>query len=188
MHLILGSKSPRRAELLASLGVIFDVRTKETEETYPADMLVEEVPLYIAEKKTNALIPELQSNEVLLCADTVVISNQRILGKPVDRPDAIQMLTSLSGISHTVVTGVVLHSLSKTIRFSCTTEVFFRTLTNEEIEFYVDTFQPYDKAGGYGIQEWIGHAAVEKIIGSYSNVVGLPTQEVYLAWKQFTDK
>jgi septum formation protein len=185
MKLILGSKSPRRKELLAGLGFDFEVRTKETDESFPVEMQPSDVALYIASKKAAELVSEITETELLICADTVVIIDSTILGKPKSREEAIGMLRSLSGKTHTVITGVVLFSLKKEVRLSVATSVVFNSLGMEEIENYVDSYQPFDKAGSYGIQEWIGYAAIERIEGSYTNVVGLPTHEVYQALKQF---
>lgn len=185
MKLILGSKSPRRKELLAGLGFDFEVRTKETDESFPAEMQPSDVALYIASKKAAELVSELTEAELLICADTVVIIDSIILGKPESREEAIAMLRALSGKTHTVITGVVLVSLKKEVRLSVATSVVFNSLGLEEIENYIDLYQPFDKAGSYGIQEWIGYAAIERIEGSYTNVVGLPTHEVYQALKQF---
>ena len=185
MKLILGSKSPRRKELLAGLGFDFEVRTKETDESFSSEMQPIDVALFIASKKAAELASDLTDEEILICADTVVIIDSIILGKPANREEAIEMLLGLSGRTHTVVTGVVIASLQKEIQLSVSTSVVFHTLGLEEIENYIDTYQPFDKAGSYGIQEWIGYAAIERIEGSYTNVVGLPTHEVYQALKQF---
>lgn len=185
MKLILGSKSPRRKELLSLLGFSFEVRTKETDETFPKTLKCNEVAQFVAEKKTEALISELSEDEVLICSDTIIVIDDQILGKPADQADAIAMLEKLSGREHSVITGVVIASLEKRVSFSVTTNVFFQPLSSEEIRYYIDQFQPYDKAGSYGIQEWIGYAAIQRIEGSYNNVVGLPTHEVYQALKQF---
>lgn len=185
MKLILGSKSPRRKELLSALGYIFEVRTKDTDESFPAMLNCTGVAQYVAEKKSEAMMQDLADDEVLICADTVVIIDDQILGKPSTRDKAIDMLEKLSGREHLVITGVVISSLERQISFSVTTTVFFQPLSGEEIRFYVDKFQPFDKAGSYGIQEWIGYAAIQRIEGSYNNVVGLPTHEVYQALKEF---
>lgn len=185
MKLILGSKSPRRSELLRQLGFQFEVRTKETDEAFPQNLSVEEVAEYVAQKKADDLLSELVNDEYVLCADTTVVIDKVILGKPSDRNDAIRMLSLLSGRQHRVITGVVIISLEKQIRFSVTTFVQFHPLSLDEITRYIDEYQPFDKAGSYGIQEWIGYAAIQRIEGSYNNVVGLPTHEVYQALKQF---
>lgn len=185
MKIILGSKSPRRKDLLGQLGLTFEIRTKETDETYPEELKLEEIAEYVAEKKADELFSELKDDEILLCADTIVIVDDEILGKPHTEENAIIMLGKLNGKSHKVVTGVVLCSLEKRIKFSVVTEVFFKPLSGEAIENYVREFKPFDKAGSYGIQEWIGAAGIQKIIGSYNNVVGLPTCEVYEALELF---
>lgn len=181
--LILGSGSPRRRELLSELGFSFEVRTKDTDEScdgVPAN----EQALFVAEKKAIALIDTLSENEILLCADTVVIHKERTLNKPSGRDEAIQMLASLSGHTHVVTTGIVVYHSGQFIRQSVTTEVEFLTIPTEAIERYVYTMRPFDKAGSYGIQEWIGHAFVKRINGSYNNVVGLPTCEVFALLKE----
>ena len=177
--LILGSSSPRRKQLLESLGFDFCIRTKETDESFPSELHVREVAEYVAWKKANALISEINNNEVLICADTVVVLGDEILGKPIDREDAISMLSRLSNQKHEVITGVVCYSKERNRSFSTSTYVHFNRLLKEEISFYVDTYQPFDKAGSYGIQDWIGCVGIQRIEGSYTNVVGLPTQEVY---------
>ena len=183
--LILGSKSPRRKELLESLGIPFTIRTKDTDESFPTSTPPFDVPLFIANKKANALKEEVANDEIILCADTVVIINNTILGKPIDENEAITMLQLLSGKTHDVITGVVIASKDKTVMFDVTTKVTFKTLDAEEIKHYVVNYKPFDKAGAYGIQEWIGFIGVTSITGSYFNVVGLPTHEVYEALKSF---
>ena len=185
MKLILGSKSPRRKELLSSIGFDFEVRTKETDESFPTTLNSNEVALFIANKKTEELIIDLKDDEIVLCADTVVIIDGVILGKPKDKDEAIHMLEQLSGRDHIVITGVVIASNEKKIQFQSTTIVSFLPLSNDEIQGYIDNYKPFDKAGSYGIQEWIGAAAIQRIEGSYNNVVGLPTHEVYQALKKF---
>jgi septum formation protein len=185
MNLILGSKSPRRQELLKGLGFNFSVRASETDESYSNDLPVSEVAAFIASKKSNHLINSLTSNDLLLCADTIVTVDEVILGKPNGRSEAIQMLELLSGRNHKVMTGVCLSSLEKQIVFTVTTTVFFNSLSKDVISHYVDFYKPYDKAGAYGIQEWIGFVAVDRIEGSYTNVVGLPTFETYQSITQF---
>lgn len=185
MKLILGSKSPRRSELLGQLGFDFEIRTKETDESFPSIIKSDQVALFVAEKKAAEMIPDLEADEVLICADTVVVIDEEILGKPADKKEAIEMLEKLSGREHSVITGVVIVSKERKSSFSVTTKVFFHPLSGEEIRHYVESFEPYDKAGSYGIQEWIGYAAIQRIEGSYNNVVGLPTHEVYQAIKNF---
>ncbi len=177
--IVLGSKSPRRQELLAGIGMEFTIRTKDTDESYPDELNPIEVPVYIAQNKATALLSELAEDEILVCADTVVIVDNTILGKPNNVNEAIEMLQLLSGKTHLVTTGVVISSKLKTNSFSSTTEVTFKDLSTEEIEYYVSNYKPFDKAGSYGIQEWIGFIGVTSIKGSYFNVVGLPIQEVY---------
>ena len=185
MKLILGSKSPRRKELLSSLGFEFEIRTKETDESFPNTLNSNEVALFIANKKAQELIIDLKEDEIVLCADTVVIIDDVILGKPIDHAEAISMLEKLSGRDHLVITGVVIASNEKKIQFQSTTTVSFLPLSKDEIERYIEQSKPFDKAGSYGIQEWSGAAAIQRIEGSYNNVVGLPTHEVYQALKKF---
>jgi septum formation protein len=185
MQLILGSKSPRRKELLALLGYDFEIRTKETDESYPESLSIEEIAPFIAHKKASDLLPTLTTDEVIICADTIVVLGNQILGKPETAQHAIEMLSSLSGKEHRVITGVVIASISKKVVFSVQTLVQFKELSIVNIEQYVATNQPFDKAGSYGIQEFIGAIGIERIQGSYNNVVGLPTAEVFEALKSF---
>ncbi len=185
MKLILGSKSPRRKELLSSIGLQFEIRTKETDENYPETLPIEQVAEYIAQLKADDLIEDLKDDEILICADTTVQIDNIILGKPKDATEASKMLSLLSGRTHIVTTGVVIASNEIELSFSVNTEVTFKPLSMDEIEYYIKTYQPFDKAGSYGIQEWIGHIGIQKINGSYNNVVGLPTQEVYQALQKF---
>lgn len=181
----LGSKSPRRKELMTGMGIDFSLRVKDTDENYPDTLQKNKVPEYIAQKKANAIVEDLKEEELILCADTIVIVDDTILGKPTSEEHAITMLEQLSGKTHQVITGVVIASTEKRVSFSVTTNVSFHPITREEIEYYVHNYQPLDKAGAYGIQEWIGYTAVSAIDGSYFNVVGLPTLEVYQALKDF---
>ncbi len=185
LTITLASKSPRRQQLLEAMGVHFTVKVKEVEEVFPEDLPCEEVALYLARLKASAFDNDRQEGEVTITADTTVCLNGRILNKPANREEAIKMLRSLSGNQHTVVTGVCLKSNTKTTEFSSATKVYFKPLTTVEIEHYVDTYQPFDKAGSYGIQEWIGYIGIEKIEGCYFNVVGLPLNKVYDALLQF---
>jgi septum formation protein len=185
MKLILGSKSPRRKELLSSIGMQFEIRTKETDENYPETLPIEQVAEYIAQLKADDLIEDLKDDEILLCADTTVQIDNILLGKPKDAIEATKMLSLLSGRTHIVTTGVVIASNEMELSFSVKTEVTFKPLSMDEIEYYIETYQPFDKAGSYGIQEWIGYIGIQKINGSYNNVVGLPTQEVYQALQKF---
>jgi len=177
--IILASKSPRRQELLSKTGIEFDVVLKEVDESFPEGLQLAEVAIYIAEKKAKAFDETLEENDIVLTADTIVCIDNKILGKPEDEDHAFEMLSLLSGRKHEVITGVAFLQDHKIYSFSETTEVYFLPLSNDEIEYYIKTYQPFDKAGAYGIQEWIGLAGIERINGSYSNVVGLPTHRVY---------
>ena len=183
--IVLGSKSPRRQKLIKELGFAFEVRTKEIEEKYPSYTPLKEVAAYLATLKASALKSSLISGEILLTSDTVVLNNNEILGKPKNPLEAKNMLRSLSGGTHEVITGVHLQSLDKTHTFSVGTIVHFAKLTDVEIDFYINKYKPFDKAGAYGIQEWIGYIGVEKIEGCYYNVMGLPVHEVYKQLMQF---
>ena len=181
--IILASNSPRRKALLAGLGFEFEVRVVPgIDESYPEDLAVEEVPQYIAREKSEAYT--VGADEVLLTADTVVVLGREVLGKPRDAADASRMLHALSGRTHRVITGVCLTTAGAQRRFSVVTEVTFKQLTDDEIDNYISTFRPYDKAGAYGIQEWIGYIGVTDIHGSYFNVMGLPVQRIYQELQQ----
>lgn len=171
---VLGSQSPRRKALLEGIGITPVVKTNDMDESIPAHVSSYEAPEYLAKEKAAFFIPSLEQNELLVTADTVVIINQQILGKPANRAEAITTLSTLSGKMHEVVSGVCICSQEKKHSFSETTKVYFREITLEQISFYVDQFKPYDKAGAYGIQEWIGLVAIEKIEGDFYNVMGLP--------------
>ena len=177
--LILASASPRRQQLMQDAGFTFEVWLKNVEEKYPQELHWENVPEYLSKVKASAFREELKADEVLITADTVVCIHDRILGKPADRKEAISMLQELSGNRHLVVTGVSVTTRTEQLSFSSRTDVFFKRLSNEEIEFYVDTYKPFDKAGAYGIQEWIGYIGIERIEGSFYNVMGLPIQKLY---------
>jgi septum formation protein len=185
MKLILGSKSPRRQELLRSMGLEFEIRTKDTDESYPSELPVNEIAAYLARKKAHELLNTLSPGEFILCADTIVALENQILGKPTDKNEATNMLKMLSGKKHEVITGVCLLSLEKERVFTVSTRVTFSELSPELINYYIENYQPFDKAGGYGIQEWIGYVAVSRIEGSYFNVVGLPTHETHQAIQEF---
>lgn len=177
---VLASNSPRRKELLAGLGLDFEVRIiKDIDESYPASLPASEVAQYIAEKKAAAYKPTLQPDELIITADTVVIVGDDILGKPKDEADAVRMLREISGRTHQVTTGVSLLTATQQRSFSVTTDVTFKDLTDEEIQHYVTQYRPFDKAGAYGIQEWIGYIGVTGLHGSYYNVMGLPVQRIY---------
>lgn len=185
-RLLLASNSPRRRELLAGLGLEFTIPASYgVEETFPDDLPYDEVAEYLALKKSEAFPNTLSAADILITADTVVLCDGRILGKPESRESAVEMLRLLSGRRHTVVTGVALRNAAKTRSFSVMSDVWFREIDSEEIEYYVDTYKPYDKAGAYGIQEWIGYATIKKIEGSFYNVMGLPVQVLYTELDKF---
>jgi len=179
-HIILASHSPRRRELLAGLGLPFEVHVlKDIDESYPVELPVSEVALYIAKKKADVYREIVGQDELVITADTVVIVGDEILGKPSDETDAMRMLHKLSGRTHQVTTGVCLLTAHKTSSFAVTTEVTFKQLADHEIQHYVTHYKPFDKAGAYGIQEWIGYIGVTALHGSYYNVMGLPVQRIY---------
>lgn len=177
--LILASKSPRRQYLLNELGLQFEVRTKEVDESFPANLKAQEIPLYLCKKKADAFNNELNENTIVITADTIVWIDGQVLNKPENFDDAVRMLKLLSGKMHEVYTGVCLRSKEKTKSFYALTKVYFKTLSQEEIEYYINNYNPYDKAGSYGAQEWLGYIAIEKIEGTYFNVMGLPIKELY---------
>jgi septum formation protein len=184
-RLILASASPRRRELLAACDIDFVLADKfECEECYPADLAADKVAEYLSQLKSNAYPHSLAEGDILLTADTVVIAGGEILGKPKDDADAERMLKLLSGATHKVVTGVTLLTTKQTISFSAESLVSFRTLEAEEISYYIEKYRPLDKAGAYGIQEWIGYIGIEGIEGSFYNVMGLPVQRLYSALKE----
>ena len=177
---ILASGSPRRRELMAGLGVNYEVRIlPDVDESYPDTLQGEEIPLYIAKEKADAYIPMLQPDELIITADTIVWLDGKVLGKPRDREDALQMLRTMSGRTHEVFTGVCITTTDWQRSFTAQTEVRFATLSEDEIIYYVDNFKPMDKAGAYGVQEWIGFIGVENISGSYYNIMGLPVHKLY---------
>ncbi len=181
---VLASNSPRRRELLAGMGVDFRVEViSGIDETYPDTLPVEQVAEYLSGRKAQAY--ELRPNELLITADTVVICGGRVLGKPADEAEARAMLRELSGKSHRVITGVTLRSMNREVRLSDVSEVDFAELTEDEIEHYVKRYRPLDKAGAYGIQEWIGYVGITGIRGSFYNVMGLPTRRLYEELKRF---
>lgn len=182
MKITLASNSPRRRELLKGLNLDFEVKIiKGIKEDYPNDLPVEEIPKYIAKEKAAAYKPS--ASEVLLTADTIIVLDGKVMGKPQDSSEARQMLQLLSGRVHQVITGVCLTTNYNQITFSETTAVTFRELSRDEIDYYITQYKPFDKAGAYGIQEWIGYAGVTKIDGSFYNVMGLPVEKVYEALK-----
>ena len=177
---ILASNSPRRKELLAGLGVDYEVRTlPDVDESYPDTLQGADIPLYIAKEKADAYRNMLQPGELMITADTIVWLDGRVLGKPKDREDTLCMLRDMSGRTHEVFTGVCITTTEWQRSFAAQTEVRFAELSEEEITYYVDKFQPMDKAGAYGVQEWIGFIGVENISGSYYNIMGLPVQRLY---------
>lgn len=179
-NVVLASNSPRRRELLADLGINFEVRTiKGIDESYPHDLPVLEIAEYISRKKAHAYRAEMAPNELIITADTVVILDDEVLGKPKDNTDACRMLSELSGKTHKVVTGVTIVTTNTIRSFSVITDVEFATLSDEDIHYYVEKYQPLDKAGAYGIQEWIGCMGVRHIDGSFYNVMGLPLHRLY---------
>lgn len=185
-RLILASKSPRRQELLRSLEVDFEIRTKDVNEDFPEDLNPNLVAEFLAIKKSEAF-EALAENELLLTSDTTVICNGKILNKAADYNEAFGMIEMLSGKSHEVITGVCLRTKDQRIAFSETTKVTFATLTTAEIDHYIKQYKPFDKAGAYGIQEWIGMIGIEKIEGDFYNVMGLPLHRLYKALTQFTN-
>jgi len=179
-NVILASKSPRRQELLKGIGVDFTILTKDVDESYPSILPLVDVAPFLSLKKAKAFEnQELPENYMVITADTVVIAENEILGKPKDRDDAVRMMKLLSGKTHRVVTGVTVHTKDVSKTFSVTSKVTFDKLDNQEIDFYIDNYKPYDKAGAYGIQEWIGYIGACGVEGSYFNVMGLPTHKLY---------
>ncbi len=186
IKILLASGSPRRRELLAMIAPDFTVApSRDVDESYPSDMPAEEVAVYLSGVKAEAYKDLLADDEIIITADTVVIIDDRILGKPADRDDAIAMLKSLSGRRHKVVTGVTVTTKDRSISFDETTAVEFALVSDDEINHYIDTFKPYDKAGAYGIQEWIGAVGIKGIEGCYYNVMGLPVHTLYHRLKKF---
>jgi septum formation protein len=176
--IILASGSPRRKQLLEWAEVPFEIMVRETSETYPAGLNVEEVAIYIARQKALAVQPIVTKDSIILAADTIVVLNERIIGKPKDRQDAINILSDLSGHQHRVITGVVIVQDKKEVSFFDSTDVYFHNLSPEQIAFYVDKYKPYDKAGAYAIQEWIGVVGIKSVKGDFYNVMGLPVSRV----------
>ena len=183
-NLILASGSPRRQQFFSDLGLKFEVRLKDVKEDYPSRLKHFEISDYLAQLKALAFEGELESQDILITSDTIVWHQDKALGKPKNREDAVSMLESMSGKTHEVITSVCFTTLHSQKTVNAITQVSFKKLTDEEINHYVDTYQPFDKAGAYGIQEWIGHIGITKIEGSYTNVVGLPTHLVYSTLEQ----
>ena len=179
-NVVLASNSPRRKELMSGLGIDYVVKTlPDVDESYPGTLRGEEIPAYISREKADAYKKLIQPDELLITADTIVWLDGEVLGKPKDKEDAVRMLRKLSGASHQVITGVCLTTKDWQKSFTATTDVTFAALTDEEIDYYVGKYAPMDKAGAYGVQEWIGFIGVESISGSYYNVMGLPVQKLY---------
>ncbi len=184
-RLILASRSPRRQQLLRELGIEFDVVLKDYDESYPEHLKGEEIASYIASAKAGSFRKDLSPYEIVLTADTIVWCNNKVLGKPVDEDDAFAILSEISGNTHEVITGVTILSSERERTFTETTRVTFEILSEEELKYYISNFKPFDKAGAYGIQEWIGVVACSRIEGSYFNVVGLPVQRLFKELKEF---
>ncbi|MGB0403408.1 MAG: Maf family nucleotide pyrophosphatase [Salibacteraceae bacterium] len=184
-NIILGSGSPRRAELLEKMGISFEVKTYPTDETYPEHLSPNQIAEYLAKKKAKPFLDLINTNDLVITADTIVNKNGRILNKPANYLEAFEMIQSLSNATHSVITGVALTSKSQQIIFNSVTSVTFCELSDKEINHYIKTYKPFDKAGAYGIQEWIGDVGVLEIKGSYQNVIGLPTQALYNHLKNF---
>lgn len=184
-NIILGSASPRRKKLLNDLGINFSIKTTQEEEHYPVCLDGPEIAEFLAKQKAEFLLNEISGNYLLITADTIVMQDDRIVQKPQNKDDAKRILQRLSDNDHKVISGVCIKSKIKEIVFSSITEVCFSNLSNSEINYYIERYKPFDKAGSYGIQEWIGAIGIEKINGSYNNVVGLPTSELYQKLKLF---
>ena len=185
--IILASNSPRRKELLAGLDVDFEVKVlKNIDESYPTDLPTKDIAGYISKKKATAYLETMADDELVITADTIVVLGDEVMGKPKDAADAHRMLRELSGRMHQVITGVTLTTKERQMSFSVETDVTFKELSDAEIDYYVRTYQPMDKAGSYGIQEWIGYIGVTALKGSYFNVMGLPVQRIYEALKTFS--
>ena len=185
-NIVLASNSPRRRELLSGLDIDCKVKVlDDIDESYPSSIPLREVAEYLSTKKANAYTSCLKDNDLLITADTIVLIEDEIYGKPVDKEDAIRMLRGLSGKVHEVITGVSLVSKNKIVSFSSVTKVVFGDLSDDEINYYIDKYKPYDKAGSYGVQEWIGYVGVKHMEGSYYNVMGLPIYRVFEELKKF---
>jgi len=183
--LVLASKSPRRQQLLEQLNLPFTVRTKDTDEDFSVQLKAQEIPVFLCEKKANAFINELADDELLITADTIVWINNKVLNKPANESEALQMLQMLNGDVHQVFTGVCLQSNQKQLSFYDETKVWFSKLSDEELMYYINNYKPYDKAGSYGAQDWIGLVGIDKLEGSYFNVMGLPIHKLYAQLKTF---
>ncbi len=185
-NIILASNSPRRKELLSGLNIPYEIKTlPDIDESYPDSLTGEDIAIYIAKEKANAYLDQLDDKTLLITADTIVLLDGKVYGKPSDETDAKQMLRDLSGKTHQVMTGVCITTKDKQVSFGVSSEVRFSKLDDDEIEYYVSNYKPFDKAGAYGVQEWIGYVAVEYISGSYFNIMGLPIQRLYRELKKF---
>lgn len=185
-NIILASNSPRRKELLSGLNIPYEIKTlPDIDESYPDSLGGEDIAIYIAKEKANAYLDQLDDNTLLITADTIVLLDGKVYGKPSDETDAKQMLRDLSGKTHQVITGVCITTKNKQVSFGVSSEVRFSKLDDDEIGYYVSNYKPFDKAGAYGVQEWIGYVAVEYISGSYFNIMGLPIQRLYRELKKF---
>jgi len=184
-NIILGSASPRRRELLSDIGLRFSIQTTDKEETFSTTIKEEEIAEFLAKQKSEFLSENLQQNDLLITADTIVSFKNELLNKPINKEEAFKTLSKLSENTHKVITGVCLKSKNKEIVFSVTTLVTFKELSEDEIHHYINKYNPYDKAGAYGIQDWIGKIGINNINGSYTNVVGLPISELYQHLKLF---
>lgn len=188
-RIILASQSPRRRELLGGLGIEFSVEAaKDSDESYPEDLPHDAIPAFLARRKSETFQRQLSQNEILITADTLVFLDEKVLGKPESREEAFEMLRLLSGRKHHVLTGVCLRTREKTVSLTDTTEVVFEEMSDDEINYYIDNYKPFDKAGSYGIQDWVGLSSISSINGSYFNVMGLPVHQVYQALKAITQE
>lgn len=183
--IILASQSPRRKELLAGLNIQFECTSMDTDESFPSELVAAQIPTYLAEKKMAAYTKLMDEHSLIITADTIVWQDGKVFNKPNSREEAQKMLESLSGRTHEVITGVCISTIAKKKTFHVISEVRFSTLSSEEIDYYLDHYRPYDKAGAYGVQEWIGYVGVEHINGSYFNVMGLPIHRLYSELKQW---
>lgn len=185
-NIILASASPRRKELLKNIGLEFSVKLLEgIDESYPAELCGEEIAKHISLKKANAYLEHIDDTDLIITADTIVYANHKVYGKPRDREDAKLMLQELSGKTHFVITGVTIATKQKVVTFAVQSEVAFASLSDTELDYYINTYCPFDKAGAYGIQEWIGMVGVERLNGCFFNVMGLPVHQLYQELKNF---
>ncbi len=188
-QVVLASKSPRRQQLMQGMDIPFIVFVKDVDESFPADLSLDEVASFLSRKKADAFLDsELPDNYLLITADTIVVIDGKVLNKPANRQEAIEMLSTLSGREHRVITGVSLRDINGITTFSEESDVRFVSLREDEIVYYVDHYQPFDKAGSYGIQEWIGYVAIESVTGSFFNVMGLPTHRLYREIEKFASE